>query len=585
MKGKKSNKVSLQLMVLTSLGAMFLAVVFNMFYAGNSLSRVKSTAADMSQTYVEMQSLYGTVEKKTETIQKYANILSAGSDADLEIAGDIYGLLAMEAATVREQLDELEAYSKSTDNGRLTELFASYKEGTLVVLDNMEQISALRKAGDIAGSKILLGTDALAAILGREGVCLEMADAFSEGLESANEQMNGAIYRASMGIALVSFISVLGCIAVFIIVYFRLLRPVKAISREMTILASQMEEGKGDLTRQFKVRYKDETGQLLQSLNQLLKAFRRMTAGIKDTARNLEETADSTETQFVISKERIENLSATMEELSAGSAEIAEMIQRIGGKMAEVSSATVDISGEVENGNVFAGELQERADYIAMRTKNSSETTKEKAASIKASMAENIEESRCIGQVGELTETILQIASKTNLLALNAAIEAARAGEAGKGFAVVADEIRQLADNSKQNASAIQELNTRVIASVKSLCECGEEMVKFVDGPVMEDYGSFAMLSDRYCQDAEAVMEMMSKIKRGVTDIDSRIGVVTDNVNGASTSIGECSAGIVSVTDDIIELSNATNEIYEEISLNRQNAKELSASAEGFVVE
>lgn len=585
MKGKKSNKVSLQLMVLTSLGIMFLAVVFNMFYAGSSLSKVKSTAEDMSQTYVEMQSLYGVVEKKTEMIQKYANILSAGSDEDLKIAGDIYGLLDMEAKTVRTQLDQLEVYSKGTDNEKLPELYAAYKEGTLAVLDNMEQISALRKAGDIAGAKTLLGTDALTAILGREGVCLEMDTAFSDGLQKANEQMNGAIYRASIGIAIVSLISVLGCIALFVIVYFRLLKPVKTISRDMTILASQMEEGKGDLTKQFNVRYQDETGRLLQSLNHLIKAFRKMTAGIKDTAQNLEGTANRTENQFVISKERIENLSATMEELSAGSAEIAEMIRRVGGKMEEVSSATVDISGEVENGNVFAKELQERADYIAMRTKNSSETTKEKAASIKASMAENIEESRCIGQVEELTEAILQIASKTNLLALNAAIEAARAGEAGKGFAVVADEIRQLADNSKQNASAIQELNTRVIASVKSLCESGEEMVKFVDGPIMEDYGSFAMLSERYCQDAKEVMEMMDKIKRGVTDIDSQISVVTDNVNGASTSIGECSAGIVSVTDDIIELSNATNEIYEEISLNRQNAKELNASAEGFIVE
>lgn len=111
------------------------------------------------------------------------------------------------------------------------------------------------------------------------------------------------------------------------------------------------------------MRYKDETGQLLYSVNHLLSAFRKMTAGIKDSSVNIEGTA-------------------------------------------------------------------------------------------------NRVESRCIGQVGELTDAILQIASKTNLLALNAAIEAARTGEAGKGFVVVADEIRQLADNGKQNASAIQELNS-----------------------------------------------------------------------------------------------------------------------------
>jgi len=582
---KRKGKLSLQLIVLASLCVMFLAIVINMFYAGGSFSKIHNTAVDMSETYVKMQTLYGTVEKKTETIQKYANILVGSSDEDLEIAGDIFGLLAMETETVRGQLDQLEEYSIKTNNKQLTELFGSYKEGTLAVLTSMEKISELRKSGDMVGAKMLLGTDALTAIWGREEVCIQMDEAFTNGLNEANDELNSTIAKATVGNTTVSLISVLGCIAVFFIVYFRLLKPIKMISREMKELASEMEEGRGNLTKRFSVKSKDETGQLLRSVNQLLTAFCNMTAGIKVTSENIEGTANRAENQFVISKERIENLSATMQELSAGSAEIAELIQQVGDKMTEVSGSTGEISGEVESGNVFAQELQERAAYIQMRTKNSSEKTKEIASSIKETMAENIEESRCITQVGELTDAILQIASKTNLLALNAAIEAARAGEAGKGFAVVADEIRQLADNSKQNASAIQELNTRVIASVQSLCDCGEEMVRFVDGPIMEDYGNFAMLSDRYSADAEEVMAMMDKIKGGVTYIDSQVSLVTDNIGGASTSIKECSAGILSVTDDIIELSNATNEIYEEISLNRQNAKELNASAEGFIVE
>ncbi len=579
------KKISLQFMVLTSLFVMFMAITINMFYAGSSFSKIHNTASDMSETYVKMQTLYGTVEKKTETIQKYANILVGSSDADLEIAGDIYGLLAMEVETVRGQLEQLQEYSTQTNNKQLTEVFGSYKEGSLAVLSCMEKISEMRKSGDMAGAKMYLGTDALAAIWGREEVCLQMDEAFTNGLNEANAEMNSAIASATVGNTVVSFISMLGCAAVFFIVYFRLLKPVKNISREMAAMAADMEEGRGDLTKQFPVKHKDETGQLLYSVNHLLSAFRKMTAGIKETSVNIEGTANRAENQFVISKERIENLSATMQQLSAGSAEIAELIQQVGDKMSEVSTSTGNISDEVESGNVFAKELQERAAFIQMKTKESSENTKEKAAVIKSTMAVNIEESRCIGQVGELTDAILQIASKTNLLALNAAIEAARAGEAGKGFAVVADEIRQLADNSKQNASAIQELNTRVIASVESLCDCGEEMVKFVDGPIMDDYNSFAMLSDRYSEDAKEVKAMMDKIKHGVTDIDAQVSVVTDNIGGASTSIKECSDGILSVTDDVIELSNATNEIFEEISLNRKNAKELNASAEGFIVE
>lgn len=58
--------------------------------------------------------------------------------------------------------------------------------------------------------------------------------------------------------------------------------------------------------------------------------------------------------------------------------------------------------------------------------------------------------------IGEIIESIGQIAKQTNLLALNAAIEAARAGDAGRGFAVVADEINSL---SAESAAATQKID------------------------------------------------------------------------------------------------------------------------------
>jgi methyl-accepting chemotaxis protein len=65
-------------------------------------------------------------------------------------------------------------------------------------------------------------------------------------------------------------------------------------------------------------------------------------------------------------------------------------------------------------------------------------------------------------QIGVITDTVNELADRSNLVALNATIEAARAGEAGKGFAVVADQVRQLAEQSKQATAKVESILTEV---------------------------------------------------------------------------------------------------------------------------
>ena len=85
-----------------------------------------------------------------------------------------------------------------------------------------------------------------------------------------------------------------------------------------------------------------------------------------------------------------------------------------------------------------------------------------------------------IGQIGNITNAVSDLANQTNLLALNAAVEAARAGEHGRGFAVVAGEIRKLADQSKKSAERINALIADIQRATNSTVMVAEEGSKTV---------------------------------------------------------------------------------------------------------
>lgn len=405
----------------------------------------------------------------------------------------------------------------------------------------------------------------------------------TSNLIRAQNDLAGSSSRSDIVFIVVAILMVIIFIFGFVITLLTIAVPTKHVTKELNVIVDSIEDKQGDLTKRLTQKTHDEIGLLVAGFNKFLNVLQRIISGIKSASDEMEKSVYSVNEQLKNAESNISDVSATMQQLSAGMIEIAENSENLKEETGHVSEAVEFMAKRSDEGTELAKEINGRAKALREDGIQCKNTTSIMADEISELLKESLVKSKGVEKIDMLTEDILSISSQTNLLALNASIEAARAGEAGKGFAVVADEIRILAESSKNTANDIQSISAEVTSSVNDLAENANRMIEFIQEHVLPDYDKFAETGNKYQQDATSVESIMDRFAEDADKLLEKMNYMEELINGMSSTINESSTGIQNVAENACELTNGVTKVEEEMIKTEEISKQLNEGIDMFV--
>lgn len=320
-------------------------------------------------------------------------------------------------------------------------------------------------------------------------------------------------------------------------------KPILSVSKTM----SQLADGNFSSGAEA-VKSRDEIGDLVNSLNQMVHDLRNILAKVSESGQYIVKVTEELEAASRQSSATSDQVAQVSQQNAQGAEKQLQTFQQTAAKVNQIAQGVVHIaqsSGDMQrvakeaaeitkNGSNLISHVVQQMDEINAKTKQATE--------IILSLDEHSK------NISEIITFITSLSEQTNLLALNAAIEAARAGEQGKGFAVVAAEVRQLAEESRQSAERVIEMIGHIQQGINLAAAAMQEENRLVtDG-----------------------LAQISQTQQAFETIESSIEQVTAQVEKVTQSVEEIKENSMQITTEIKDVHAISEEV---LHLSQESAQ------------